>query len=387
MTLYEIIADDNQTSFWGLARGGTGGYDVSITNDTTIVKRGSDSLKISIITGVYATVGVGHTYTTSQDWSSYTHVAFWFYGVNTGLTWYFRIEDSGGNLRDYSFIDDFSGWKRIVIVLSRNYTESGSLDLSDVKTIYLFTQPASTFDVYLDKMVIEKGAFHAASSSHAVIFYSYPRQATSTIRRKVQKYPVPGRQTPIVVDVGVGDFVHTFTDAKLLTVEAEEFDDWLSLETVTTLYDLPSYSNIPMSIETGDRREIGGVVDYQNARFQLVYSSAAAVTSLAQSQRYVYSVKSDLAQASYTISAGTRLLLLTITGIAFITVEVEGNGSSVFDVEVDVDGITEDSINAAVSAVGHFASNSTIEIYLANNTTSNQTALSPDIYIRGIRFE
>ncbi|MGB1252666.1 MAG: carbohydrate binding domain-containing protein [Candidatus Promineifilaceae bacterium] len=65
------------------------------------------------------------------DWSIMEGVTFWFYGTNSGETHEFEIQAVGSNIGDHksSFTDDFTGWRRIVL-LKDSFT--GTPDLTQV---------------------------------------------------------------------------------------------------------------------------------------------------------------------------------------------------------------------------------------------------------------
>jgi hypothetical protein len=47
----------------------------------------------------------------NEDWSGYRALEFWIKGGGTGNTIGVEIEDADGELFDYVFVDDFTGWK------------------------------------------------------------------------------------------------------------------------------------------------------------------------------------------------------------------------------------------------------------------------------------
>ena len=60
----------------------------------------------------------------TQDWSTYEAISFWVYGANSGETMLFEVQDNrnpGSTADDtqiwsYSFPDNFTGWKRFVVM-------------------------------------------------------------------------------------------------------------------------------------------------------------------------------------------------------------------------------------------------------------------------------
>jgi len=150
-----LIYDDDE-SFWSPYRGGTGSYDITISEETTEVKKGASSLKMEVISGSYEDVGVYHSYASAQDWSPYDFICIWIYGANTGLTIRVRIfaPDASNNFL-FNVTDNFTGWKRLVIPL-RSFTEEGSPSWSNVTRIHIYYNDVNqTFTSYLDRTVVD----------------------------------------------------------------------------------------------------------------------------------------------------------------------------------------------------------------------------------------
>ena len=67
--------------------------------------------------------GAGKYFSTSQNWSTYNNMDFWFYGNNTGSLLRVEILDNraSGSTTDtserfeYRFTDNFSGWKHFIV--------------------------------------------------------------------------------------------------------------------------------------------------------------------------------------------------------------------------------------------------------------------------------
>ncbi|RLJ02965.1 MAG: hypothetical protein DRP11_02125 [Candidatus Aenigmatarchaeota archaeon] len=154
----EACIYDDDESFWSIRRGGTGSYDIQLSEETVEVQKGNSSQKMEIITGSYSWMGVQHTYASEQDWSGYDFLCFWIYGVNTGLTISVEIfAPDDQNWFYYQFTDNFNGWKRIVIPL-RKFTASGSPDWSKVTMISIvYLSVDQTFTSYLDRIVVDVG--------------------------------------------------------------------------------------------------------------------------------------------------------------------------------------------------------------------------------------
>jgi len=153
-----VIYDDDET-FWSPHKGGTGGYDISISEELTEIKKGASSLRIDIGTGTYAHLGVYHDYTPVEDWSGQEFLCFYLYGVNSGLTiWVQILTPDIGNSARFNLVDNFTGWKRFVLPLKNPDAISGTYDLSNVNILriqYRFVN--QTFTSYLDRTVVDVG--------------------------------------------------------------------------------------------------------------------------------------------------------------------------------------------------------------------------------------
>jgi len=151
-----VVYDDDET-FWTAHQTGAGSYGITISEETSTVKKGSSSLKVVVGSGSYEKVGVNHAYGSPQDWSKYDFVSFWWYGINSGEGWTFQI-DSSGAWRKYYFTDNFTGWKRIIISLERPDVETGTLDLSAVTNVRIWNEtPSSNGTIYLDRVILDVG--------------------------------------------------------------------------------------------------------------------------------------------------------------------------------------------------------------------------------------
>ncbi|MEW5760982.1 MAG: LamG-like jellyroll fold domain-containing protein, partial [Candidatus Thermoplasmatota archaeon] len=129
----------------------------TLSDDTTIVNKGTNSTKIVGNTGTANSGGVKHIYASNQDWSNYEFIAFYLYGSNTGQNIFIVISAPDWDNRSrYTIVDNFSGWKRFVIPLKKFSTDAGSPSLSTVGAIYiLFDSPSGTW--YLDRTLIDLG--------------------------------------------------------------------------------------------------------------------------------------------------------------------------------------------------------------------------------------
>ncbi len=73
----------------------------------------NDILSMTVSVPTWAGFGAGLA--PAQDWSNYDAVSFWFYGENSGTTHEFEIQTVPGDDRRATFVDDFVGWRHIVL--------------------------------------------------------------------------------------------------------------------------------------------------------------------------------------------------------------------------------------------------------------------------------
>jgi beta-glucosidase len=96
---------------------------------------------------VFSYGGFFHDFSSSQDWSSFEGMRFWFFGENSGKTYQFEIKDGGtgpaaSELWEVFFVDDFTGWRQLAFpfsefVIRTSYQPTGgpingTLDLTEM---------------------------------------------------------------------------------------------------------------------------------------------------------------------------------------------------------------------------------------------------------------
>lgn len=151
-----VIYDDDET-FWSPYGGGAGSYTRTISEETTIVRKGSSSLKIVLSAGAQAYLGAYHTYGSPQDWSIYSHLYAWIYGTNSGDQLRIFMYDSLNAYSRFNFDDDFTGWKLIELELANPNGGGSGIDWSDIERIYVANVgPSGNWTFYVDKMWLSR---------------------------------------------------------------------------------------------------------------------------------------------------------------------------------------------------------------------------------------
>lgn len=152
-----VIYDDDET-IWANADEGIGAIATTISEETTIVKKGSSSTKILVGAGAKATSGITYTFAANQDWSQYDYITFWWYGVSSGDICRLRLPSPNwGNFWVYTFIDNFSGWQRFIIPMERFAIGAGAPDWSDIDLINFIIEIPTLTSRYLDRTTVDVG--------------------------------------------------------------------------------------------------------------------------------------------------------------------------------------------------------------------------------------
>ena len=149
-----VIYDDDE-AIWAPYQVGEGSFSITLSEETTTVRKGSSSLKAVIGSGSYADVGASATFSPTQNWSSKDFLCLWVYGMNSGGIYRVRVSD-GTNWSRWDFADDFTGWRRIVLPLRTPSAWSGSLNLAAVSDMQVYITPISSGAWYLDRIVVDE---------------------------------------------------------------------------------------------------------------------------------------------------------------------------------------------------------------------------------------
>jgi hypothetical protein len=154
----EVYDDDG---FWSLYNTGTGSFEASISNETTLFQSGSQSLNMTCTSGEYEFATVAHLYDPVVDWTDYDYLSFYLYGANSSESFDFAVYAPDASNCYYATVtDNFTGWTRFVFNLQTLYSlqEDGSPDLSTVGAV-AFTFPAE-MTLLLDYMVLDIASYH-----------------------------------------------------------------------------------------------------------------------------------------------------------------------------------------------------------------------------------
>jgi len=156
------IADDGQAAFWTLVKmsGGSNLIDVSVADDSTKQQRGLNCLKITAVSGsTCARWYLRHNYGSAQDWSAKAFFVLYWYGASSGSVIRIVINGSSGAWTDkylYTFTDNWTGWKRLVIAKSSFTVEAGSPSWATVYAVQIEQGTENkTATWYMDRMAFD----------------------------------------------------------------------------------------------------------------------------------------------------------------------------------------------------------------------------------------
>ncbi len=189
----KVICDDDET-FWELNKGGEGTIDATLTEETSTVKNGTNSLKIAITSGSYSEVYIDHSYDEPQNLSSYDFIGWWWYGQDTGsiIRLQLRSNNNWDYRNQYEFVDDFSGWKKFMIPrLGFQQAGPNPVDWSATDYIRFQVIPNRNTDFYLDLVVLDFGQQPRFAEMLSLVGIKYIILAKDAL-------PIPGQ--PVLFD-------------------------------------------------------------------------------------------------------------------------------------------------------------------------------------------
>jgi hypothetical protein len=165
-----VVYDDDET-FWTGGIGGAGAVgSPTLSEETTIVQKGSSSLKGVIGAGAGANPEIYHNYGAGQDWSQYDLISFWFYGANAGKTIRLfvanEVRGAWANYNYYEFTDNFTGWRRLIFPMEHPDGTGGALNWTSVLCIGFVIYSAGTDTYYVDRTTLDVGNWRFGEAAH-----------------------------------------------------------------------------------------------------------------------------------------------------------------------------------------------------------------------------
>jgi len=186
----KMIADDDQVAYWARRRDYVGGYDITLSDVTAKVAKGINALKMSITAGSYQVVGIRHDHGSGseKDYSKNDFITWWWYGANTGETWYCYFRTTLTDRYNVSFVDNFTGWQRF----QKRKAEFGSVGSPSWATIRyeeFSTLPTQTYNAWLDRFVAGVGFYLDAPGSRYDGIYNVKRMVIDETHRLHNYFP------------------------------------------------------------------------------------------------------------------------------------------------------------------------------------------------------
>lgn len=136
------ITDDNQRNFWlGEAAGSGTIGPPALSDDSDVKMSGDDSLKISVRDGTYAHVSITHPFSEPINWSQQDFIVFYWFGNKTEANVEIFVKGpTAFDYKLYSFVENWIGWRLVVLPLHVPTATYGNPDLTEVTQIQ-FTIP------------------------------------------------------------------------------------------------------------------------------------------------------------------------------------------------------------------------------------------------------
>jgi hypothetical protein len=154
-----VLYDDDET-FWTITGSGSGTISVSGGEETSIVKKGTSSLKVQAVSGgTYANILIYHQWVPYRDWSSYDFLCLYIYGQNTGRTiGIYLLTPGWADYGGWFVTDNWSGWKRIILPLRKPDQKVGNYSLSQIQFLdIIFYNVAANETWYVDRVLVDVG--------------------------------------------------------------------------------------------------------------------------------------------------------------------------------------------------------------------------------------
>jgi len=151
-----IISDDNQSKLYRPTIS-----NISLTDDTQFKIRGNNILKIEI--SPYLSQRheyIKYKFQSPSNLTDKDFISFYWYGNNSGIRIALRFETGDWrNQYEFSFIDSWDGWARLIIPPSSFTVHIGSPNWDNITSIaFVFYEKVDTLKVfYLDRVTADKG--------------------------------------------------------------------------------------------------------------------------------------------------------------------------------------------------------------------------------------
>ena len=153
---FVTVVDDTQTVFWtGLAFGNGSVGTPTLSNDPSEKTKGIDSLRMNVESGNKSYWVITHNFSPPANWSDKDFLSLNWYGTDSGKKFSILAWDSP-NYFSYSFQDNWSGWKQLVIPLMK-FQKSGTPSWANINYLDIQASPGVLGTWHLDQIAVSAG--------------------------------------------------------------------------------------------------------------------------------------------------------------------------------------------------------------------------------------
>ncbi len=199
-----VLYDDDET-FWSANCWGSGTKAWTVLEDTSNKIKGTSCVGMLEGAGGNNAARLYHAWGSNQDWSAYDFLCLYVFGVNSGHTMALELEaPDGANRIRPTWIDNWSGWKRLVLPLRYPWPSNiGSPNLAQIRYMDLVDLTVYFFDaaVRFDRLVLDVGQWVKTELHIPDVLV----KGTNLANAKVLIYHWDGSQYRCCTEGGQGD--------------------------------------------------------------------------------------------------------------------------------------------------------------------------------------
>jgi len=144
---------------WQLVGVGSGSANISGGEDTVNKIRGSSCFRIQISPtgGSYEWLAAIYNFPQTLDLSGYDFWCIWWYGSNSGKWNHFLLKTTGVDWFRWNVLDDWVGWRRLILPLRSPHESYGNVSLSQINLIQIDFYPIDIADRthYIDRTLFD----------------------------------------------------------------------------------------------------------------------------------------------------------------------------------------------------------------------------------------
>jgi len=153
-----LVAYDDGAG-WQLVGVGSGSANISGGEDNQQKIRGNSCFRIQISPtgGSYEWLAAIYSFPQTLDLSGYDFWCIWWYGSNSGKWNHFLLKTTGVDWFRWNILDDWVGWRRLILPLRSPHESYGNVSLSQINLIQIDFYPIDIADRthYIDRTVFD----------------------------------------------------------------------------------------------------------------------------------------------------------------------------------------------------------------------------------------